>query len=94
MNRRLHRHLQDKTSNDDKKFFVQIPSKLLPFHQTLAPNGIGSINTPVNADVKTLEGQVIINNFCGVYRSYLFILADQEGQKIQAAFTSTKYFQM
>ena len=46
----------------------------------------------MNGDVKLLSGQVIIQNFCGVYRSYLFILAHQDGQKIQAAFTFDEIF--
>ena len=73
-------------------FFVQIPSKLFPFNHQLAPNGIGPLKTPVNGDVRTLEGHLLIQNFCGVYRSYLFFLADQEGQRIQAAFTFDEIF--
>jgi hypothetical protein len=82
-----------KTSNSDKTFFVQVPSKLLPYTSSnLAPNGIGPLNTPINEDVRLLEGGLVFQNFCGVYRSYLFFLADQEGQKIQTAFTFGEIF--
>ncbi len=80
------------TSNS-VQFFVQVPSKILPYTaSSLAPDGIGPIRTPVNADVRTLEGVLVFQNFCGVYRSYLFFLADQEGQRIQAAFTFDEIF--
>jgi hypothetical protein len=39
-----------------------------------------------------LRGGVIFQNFCGVYRSYLFFLGDQAGQKIQAGFTFDEIF--
>ena len=39
-----------------------------------------------------MEGQLVFTNFCGVYRSYLFFLADQEGQKILAPFTLDEIF--
>lgn len=84
--------VNNRTSNS-VNFFVQIPSKLLPYTDSnLAPNGIGPLRTPVNEDVRTLEGRVVFQNFCGVYRSYLFFLADQEGQRIQTAFTFDEIF--
>jgi hypothetical protein len=84
-------HSNNKNSNG-KNFFVQIPSKLIPFDHQLAPNGIGPLNTPVDGDVRFLEGTLKFQHFCGVYRSYLFLLVDQEGQKIQTAFTFDEIF--
>jgi hypothetical protein len=73
-----------KPSNSDKTFFVQIPSKLLPLNSQEAPNGIGPLMTPVDGDVKLLDGTVVFQHTCGVYRNYLFFLADQDnpGQPI------------
>ena len=79
-------------NSNGKNFYVQYPRKLIPFHHQLAPNGIGPLRTPVHENVTFLEGAVAIQNFCGVYRSYLFILADAEGQKIQTAFTFDEIF--
>ncbi len=79
-------------NSNGKNFYVQYPSKLIPFHHQLAPNGVGPLNTPVNGDVRFLEGALKFQNFCGVYRSYLYILADQQGEKIQAAFTFDEIF--
>jgi hypothetical protein len=81
------------TSNS-KNFFVQVPSKLLPFNHNLAPNGIGPLKTPVNEPVKALDGMTPITNFnvCGVYRHYLFFLADQDGQRIYTTFTLDEVF--
>lgn len=90
-NRTIKVRSNNKTSGG-KNFFVQIPSKLLPFDHQLAPQGIGPLHTPVDGEVRTLEGTLIFQHFCGVYRSYLFILADQEGQKIQAAFMFDEIF--
>lgn len=79
-------------NSNGKNFFVQVPSKLVPFNHQLAPNGVGPLQTPVNQNVTFLGGQLAIQNFCGVYRSYLYILADQQGDKIQAAFTFDEIF--
>jgi IPT/TIG domain len=77
-NRTIKVRSNNKNSNG-KSFFVQIPSKLIPFNHQLAPNGIEPLNTPVNQPVLTLDGQfVIIPAICGVYRHYLFYLADQD----------------
>lgn len=80
-----------RTSNG-KNYFVQVPRRLVPFHHTLAPNGIGPLNTPVDGDVRRLEGSLVFQHFCGVYRSYLFLLVDQQGQKIETAFTLDEIF--
>lgn len=80
------------TSSNSKNFFVQVPGRLVPLDTPQAPNGIGPLRTPVNEDVVTLSGQVVVRNVCGVYRSYLFFLADQEGQRIFTNFTLDELF--
>jgi hypothetical protein len=70
-----------KTSNS-KDFYVQIPSKLLPFnHATFAPSGIGPLHTPVNQPLELINGTPFpapFDHICGVFRHYLFSLADQD----------------
>jgi len=74
-------------------FYVQVPSKLLPYTDSnLAPNGIGPLRTPVHEDLTYLEGALFAHDFCGVARSYLFFLADQDGQRIQTAFHFDEIF--
>jgi len=53
---------------------------------------VEALQTPVNQNVTFLEGALAIQNFCGVYRSYLFFLSDQQGEKIQATFTFDEIF--
>jgi len=79
------------TSNS-VNFFVQVPTRLVPYNHVLAPGGVGPLKTPVNQNVTFLEGAVVFQNFCGVYRSYLFELADQQGQRMQTAFTFDEIF--
>ena len=55
-------------------------------------HSVEALQTPANQNVTFLEGALAIQNFCGVYRSYLFFLSDQQGEKIQAAFTFDEIF--
>ncbi|MCP9495952.1 MAG: IPT/TIG domain-containing protein [Pyrinomonadaceae bacterium MAG19_C2-C3] len=89
-----------KTSNS-KNFFVQIPSKLVRFNVPAvpnglpgAPNGVGPLQTPVNAVAKDLSGRDLLNGqrVCGVYRNYAFVLVDQEGQRILQPFRIEENF--
>ncbi|MCP9495947.1 MAG: hypothetical protein MSG64_15980 [Pyrinomonadaceae bacterium MAG19_C2-C3] len=82
-----------KTSNS-QNFFVQIPSRLVPFDVSGATNGVGPLQTPVNDVITALNGTVLFNGLqvCGVYRNYAFILVDQNGERILQPFTLGEVF--
>lgn len=84
-NRTIKVRSNNKNSNS-KNFFVQVPTHLLPLnHDTLAPNGIGPLNTPVNQPLRLIDGTPFpapFDHICGVFRHYLFFLADQDNQRI------------
>jgi hypothetical protein len=73
-------------------FFVQIPTELVPFNTSGAPNGVGPLQTPLVGDVINLAGTVLYSNVTGVYRNYAFALVDQDGQRILQGFTFTESF--
>ena len=68
-------------NSNSVNFFVQIPSKVIPFNHALAPNGIGPLHTPVNQPLRLIDGTPYpapFDKICGVFRHYLFFLADQD----------------
>jgi hypothetical protein len=64
-------------NSNGKNFYVQYPTHIIPFNHQLAPNGVGPLKTPVNEPILSLNGQVMSSPVCGVYRHYLFSVADQ-----------------
>jgi hypothetical protein len=79
-------------SNSDKKFYVQIPTKVGRFDiPNLAPGGIGPLVVlDPSGDVKNLAGQTLLTNQCGVYRNYALVLLDQAGERITQSYTITE----
>ncbi len=81
------------TSNNNKTFFVQIPTKIVRFNlDTRDPNGYGPLVTINDGDVKDLEGNVLLAHQCGVYRSLAYDLVDQAGESIVQAYQIVEKF--
>ncbi|MCW5967169.1 MAG: IPT/TIG domain-containing protein [Blastocatellales bacterium] len=76
------------TSNSDKTFYIQTPSKLLRFDYQpppparQAPNGVSQLYVITNGDVIDLFGTVLASNRCGAYRNLMYQLVDQAGVRI------------
>lgn len=83
-------------SNNDKTFFVQIPTKVVRFTEPGAPNGIGDLKIlDPSGDVKNLSGGVLLANQCGVYRNYALVLMDQDqpAQRILQSYILSESFE-
>lgn len=69
------------------------PSRLVRYNfPPNAPNGVGPLNVPENANVVDLGGNVIVEHACGVYRNYAGDLADQDGDPLNVAYSLTETF--
>jgi hypothetical protein len=76
-------------------FYVQVPTRLVRLDfPPGAPGGVGALQVITNGNVTDLNGNVILQNQCGVYRNYAFDLVDQETppQPIEGTYTITAHF--
>ncbi|HEX5410660.1 MAG TPA: Ig-like domain-containing protein, partial [Terriglobia bacterium] len=71
---------------------VQVPSRLVRFNSSCAPNGIGLLQTVNNGNIEDCLGHTVASGACEVYRNFTFQLADQNGTPLHVAYTITEAF--
>lgn len=80
------------TSNNDKKFHVQVPAKLVRLDFPGAPNGVGPLQVITDGNVVDLNNTVLLTHECGMYRNYAFDIEESSGTSINGTYTWTENF--
>jgi hypothetical protein len=83
---------QGQSSNNDKTFHVQVPTKLVRLSVPGASGGIGPLVQITDGNVVDLNGAIRLTHECGVYRNFAFDIEESNGTSINGTYVFTENF--